>query len=204
MTTFLPLPHLRKVEHFSPETLIQKIRKVTLLLEPQHFPYQEAQIELCPLTTQEISPPQRYVLPEQLRLIQELRFQLQDWGYELFELQGYLQLWFEGQENPIGLIPPIIEQSIEHDHSRHWIICDGMHRCYLARTSFYIPQVLKITGITTPYYAYPNLKGWDDVQILYEAPPSFIKKFHRLKDNKKLYRNFVPEFGNLSIPRGNL
>ena len=28
---------------------------------------------------------------------------------------------------------------VEADQSEHWLICDGMHRCFLARASFCFP-----------------------------------------------------------------
>lgn len=196
------LAPIQKIEQYSPEELIQRLRKVTMLQDPSIAVYEKASIELRPLATSHMSPPQRYVQVKQIKLMQELYFTLQDNGFNLFHLNGFLNLWFEGQSEPVGIIPPILEHSVEQDGSSHWIICDGMHRCFLSRAFFMIPQVVVISNIPYPYYAYPNPNGWNEVEMIYEESKGILKKFHRIRENKKLYRNFVPQFGNLSVPRG--
>ncbi|MEK7483932.1 MAG: hypothetical protein AABZ60_06345 [Planctomycetota bacterium] len=196
------LAPIQKIVHYSTEELMQRIRKVTMLQDASVCVYEKASIEIKPLHPSQMAPPQRYVQVKQIKLLQELHFALQEKGFNLFALNGYLHLWFEGQSDPVGIIPPVLEHSIEQDGSSHWIICDGMHRCFLARAFFILPQVVLISNIPYPYYAYPNPGGWADVELLYEETQGVLKKFHRIRANKKLYRNFVPQFGNLSVPRG--
>lgn len=193
---------IQKIVHYPIETLVQKLREVTMLQEPEVRVYEKAQIEVKTLHSSKMSPPQRYVLGKQIMLLQELDFSLKEQGFDFLHLNGYLDVWFGDNELPVGILPPILEQSIENDGSIHWIICDGMHRCYLSRAYFTAPQVVLISHVPFPYYAYPNPSGWDEVEMIYEEEKGLIKKFHRIRENKKLYRNFVPQFGNLSVPRG--
>jgi hypothetical protein len=79
---------------------------------------------------------------------------------------------------------------------------------YVARLEWKTPQVAYIRGIPAgyPYYAYP-IPGdncWDVVKILEGShiPSGLIKKWHRISDNKTLYRNFNSSFTNVGGPRG--
>lgn len=110
----------------------------------------------------------------------------------------------DGKEEVITILPPIIEEHTEADGTKHSIICDGQHRCYLARIMHMPIVVVRIEKVSVPYYAYPAPNGWNDVQLVDSIGPTMIKKHHRLPDGKyqALYRNFDSQFTNCSKPRG--
>ena len=47
---------------------------------------------------------------------------------DLFTLNGFVRLTLEGCDEPVDLLPPVIEESIERDGTLHFIVNDGMHR----------------------------------------------------------------------------
>lgn len=193
-----------KVEHFSPEELIKRLRNVTMLKAPDIYPYRDVFISLERISTEFIAPPQNYVLVDELKKVRSLKWALQEQGVDIFNLNGYIKIWFEGADSPIDLLPPVVEESIEADGSVINIINDGMHRVYMAKIEWVIPQVIFIRGIPKdlPYYAFPLRDGWDDVVIEEELPEGYLKKWHRWHDYKSLYRNFNSAFDNVGAPRG--
>lgn len=110
----------------------------------------------------------------------------------------------EVTEQWVTVLPPIVEVSEEGDRSVANIINDGMHRCFLARVSRVIPDVVRISGVPKkwPYYAFPLAEGWRDVQVIKTLDEDTLKKFHRTKEYKKLYRDFNSAFTNVGGPRG--
>ena len=195
------------VKHFSKEILIGKLRNLTMLKDLYNYIYKDVYISLEKVNTKSLVPPQNYVLNYELAQKRELRFALLEKGYDLFNLNGYLELTVENESGHgsqvVTLLPPVVEESIENDGMIVPIINDGMHRIYLARIERINPEVIYVRGIPKefPYYAYPVCNGWDDVERIYEIAKGYTKKWHRIKDNKKLYRNFDSVFTNCSKPR---
>ncbi len=194
-----------KVQQHSVEELMENMRRVAMLTKPDAFPYEAAQVELRSLPTDDIAPAQRYVLTQELLKVRNLRWALREHGIDLFELNGYVSIWLDGYDEPIDVLPPVIEQSPEADGSIVSILNDGMHRVYLARMERCPIQVVYVEGVPQqfPYYAFPLVNGWHDVEIVSELPEGYIKKWHRIKDYKSLYRNFNSGFTNVGGPRGN-
>jgi len=193
-----------RIEKHSADELIDRMRKVSMLTDPGIYIYKDAYISLEKIRTDFFSPPQSYVLTGELQKVRELRWQLKKFGVELFCLDGYVSVYPEDGGGPVDVLPPVIEESIEADGSVHNIICDGMHRITLARMEWTVPQVLFVRGIpeATPYYAYPVPGGWSEVVTRDDLPENFIKKWHRIKEYKTLYRNFNSAFDNVGGPRG--
>lgn len=193
-----------KVIGHSQEELIRKLRRVTMLTDPSLYVYKDVFISLEKIHTRFLAPPQSYVLVKELQKVRELKWQLEGHGIDLFTLNGYVSLYLEGYEEPIDLLPPIVEESLEQDGSIFNIVCDGMHRVYLARMEWVAPQVVFIRGLpeNMPYYAFPIPEGWPAVAIKEDLPEGFIKKWHRIRDYKSLYRNFNSSFNNVGGPRG--
>lgn len=183
--------------------LIEKLRNITMLKDPSVFIYRDVFISLEKLNTNCLVPPQNYVLDYELLKKRELKYALKERGYDLFDLHGYWEFRLEGDNALRTLLPPIVEESIEEDGNVIPIICDGMHRIYLARAEGKQLEVVYIRGIPKqyPYYAYPVRGGWDRVKVMNNLPAGYIKKWHRIEDNKKLYRNFDSVFKNCSEPR---
>ncbi len=192
------------VEHHSAEELITRLRNVRLLKKPEIKIYENCTITLEKISTRYLYPTQRYVLIQELEKVRDLRWALQDMGYDIFNLNGYLDLWLNGENEPITLLPPVVEESIEQDGSVIILVNDGMHRLYLAHRQWVIPQVVFVRGIpkTYPYYAYPNPFQWEGIEIIDELPEGYIKKWHRISDYHTLYRDFNSAFSRVGAPRG--
>ncbi len=195
---------IQRVVRHAIEELYDNLRKVTMLTGPETFVYQHCPIELPALHTDHIAPAQRYVLTQGIKKVRDLRWALQDHGIDLFKLDGYVTMWLEGCDDPIDLLPPVVEESVEADGSVVNILNDGMHRVYLARMERSPIQVVSVRDMPGeyPYYAFPLVNGWDDVQIVQDLPEGYIKKWHRIRDYKSLYRNFNSAFTNVGGPRG--
>ncbi len=193
-----------KVEKHSQEELMANLRQVTMFTDSQQRIYANTCISLEHIRPEYLSPPQSYVLTGELQKVRQLRWALQEHGVDLFHLEGYVTIYREDWPQPIDVMPPIIEESVEQDGSVHQIVCDGMHRVYLARLEWVIPQVVFIRGIPRemPYYAFPVQGGWDTVVLRDDLPEGFIKKWHRIAQYKTLYRDFNSAFCNVGGPRG--
>jgi hypothetical protein len=193
-----------KVEHFPAADLISRLRRVTMLKRPEIEVYANAHISLERIAVESLYPAQRYVLSQELLKVRQLSWELERFGYDLFKLDGYLRVWSEGAEQPINLLPPVVEESIERNGRVVNIINDGMHRLYLAYLQWAIPQVIFVRGVPKdlPYYAYPNPGQWQGIELIDALPESYIKKWHRIRDYHALYRNFNSAFENVGAPRG--
>ncbi|MFZ5634706.1 MAG: hypothetical protein ACOY40_17900 [Bacillota bacterium] len=193
-----------RIERHGTGELIERLRRVSMLTHPDIFIYRDAFISLEKIRTEFLSPPQSYILTSELQKVRNLRWQLREFGVELFCLDGYVSIYLEDGDEPVDVLPPVVEESVEEDGSVHNIICDGMHRVSLARMEWAVPQVIFVRGIPKdkPYYAYPVPGGWDAVVTREDLPGGFIKKWHRIKEYKTLYRNFNSSFSNVGGPRG--
>lgn len=193
-----------RIERHGADELLQRMRRVSMLTHPDIFVYRDSFISLESIRAELLSPPQSYILAGELQKVRNLRWQLKDFGVELFRLDGYVSIYLEGEDDPVDVLPPVVEESVEEDGTVHSIICDGMHRVSLARMEWAIPQVVFIRGIPgdKPYYAYPVPGGWSQVVLREDLPDGFIKKWHRIKEYKTLYRNFNSAFSNVGGPRG--
>ena len=197
---------IERVEVFNQDELLARIRQVTMLKDPDTRPYENAYISLEKISIQDLVPPQRYVLRENILRIRKLKWELEKHGIDIFQLNGFVRIHLEGVEEPVDLMPPVIEESIEKNGRLVPIVCDGMHRVYVAYLEWVIPQVIYVRGIPKqlPYYAYPVPdENWENIELRDDIPGTFIKKWHRIEDNKQLYRNFNSTFVNVGGPRGN-
>jgi hypothetical protein len=83
-----------------------------------------------------------------------------------------------------------------------------MHRLYLARLERVAPQVVYVRGVPKeyPYYAFPRPEGWTGIDLLPDNPDpkTYLKKCHRRRDNKRLYRDFQSVFANVGRSRSQL
>ncbi len=192
-----------EVKRFPIDELIKRLRNVTMLKAPEVLIYHNAFISVEKIAPLSMSPPQNYILRQELKKVREIKWALEDHGIDLFELNGFIRLTLEGYDEPVDLLPPIVEESIERDGSVHLIINDGMHRVYMALREWVIPQVVFVRGIPKdlPYYAYPVPGGWDKLEEREDLPPGYLKKWHRISNYHALYRNFNSAFSNVGGPR---
>lgn len=195
---------IEQVEHFPAKDLIERLRRVTMLKRPDIYVYERAAISLEQMAIECLHPAQRYVLVQELTKVRRLKWELAKFGYDLFRLDGYLRIWLEGEEHPIDLLPPVVEESIEKNGRVVNIINDGMHRLYVALLEWVSPQVVFIRGVPEdlPYYAFPHPTQWRDIDLVESLPEGYIKKWHRIEDYKTLFRNFNSAFENVGAPRG--
>jgi hypothetical protein len=199
------------IERHSAGELIANLRRVPLLNQPEKLIYAHALITLECIHTNFLHPPQNYLWLEELRKVQDLRWGLAAHGVDLFRLDGYVTYTVgqeDGSEATYDVYPPVIEESIEADGTVALLINDGMHRVYLARLEWVAPQVVYVRGIPkdSPYYAYPRPERWEGIDILAENPDpkAYLKKCHRVRDNKRLYRDFQAVFKNVGRSRSRL
>ena len=195
-----------RLEHFGPDDLLSRLRGLTMLKDREVRPYGEAFISLENIAVEELHPAQRYVLKSELLKVRALKWALEEKGADLFRLNGFLRLTLEGSDEPVDLLPPIVEESVERNGRITHIVCDGMHRVYLAFLEWVVPQVVFVRGVPRhlPYYAFPiPERDWTKIELRDDIPSSFIKKWHRIEENKRLYRDFNSTFSNVGGPRGN-
>ena len=193
-----------RVQRFSEIDLIVRLRKVYMLKDKNRRPYVFSVISLESINLNCLIPAQRYVLSDELKKVRDLKWALLEHDVDIFKLDGYVKCWFDGIDEPIDVLPPIVEESFEPNDSVVNIVNDGMHRIYMALLEGITPQVVFIRGVlkSCPYYAYPVPGGWNSVEIVDSLPENYIKKWHRIKNNKTLYRNFNSAFENVGGPRG--
>jgi len=70
------------------------------------------------------------------------------------------------------------------------------------------PQVVYVRGVPKeyPYYAFPRPGGWEGIDLLANNPDpeAYLKKCHRRRENKRLYRDFQAVFANVGRSRSQL
>lgn len=203
--------YIIKLTRHSPEDLLARLRRVPLLNQPEIQVYAEALITLEHLQTDQLAPTQNYVWLAELRKVQELRWSLAERGVDLFHLDGFVTFTLRnaaGAEESYDVYPPVVEESIEADGRVALVINDGMHRLYLARLEWVVPQVVYVRGVPReyPYYAFPRPGGWEGLDLLPDNPDpkTYLKKCHRVRHNKRLYRDFQAVFANVGRSRSQL
>ena len=159
---------IERVERHGTEELVANMRRVGMLTKPEVHPYSKSIIELATFHTDEIAPAQRYVLTQEILKVRELRWALGELGVDVFKLDGYVTIWIRGYDDPIDVLPPVIEESEEADGSVVKILNDGLHRVYLARMERCPVQVVYVRNVPAqyPYYAFPLVNGWNDVETV--------------------------------------
>jgi hypothetical protein len=194
---------IQAVERYSEVQLIENLRNVTMLKAPDVKVYEKAFISLETVAVSCLAPPQNYILRPELKKVRELKWALSEHGIDVFSLNGFVRLKLEDSEEPVDLLPPIVEESIEKDGTVHFIVNDGMHRVYMALREWVSPQVVLIRGIPKhlPYYAFPVPGGWNAIEERDDLPPGYLKKWHRIENYYSLYRNFNSTFVNVGGPR---
>ena len=216
------------VRFYTQHDLVAKLRKVTMLHDKATFPYKNADIQVTDIAIAQLAPTQLYVLRAEFEKVRDLRWALLKHGLDMLRLGeariidgrlseqagvgqplGFVEFDLQidvDQVQTLTLLPPVVEVQEEADRSRHNLINDGMHRCYLARVSRVIPAVVRIEGIPKdlPYYAFPTPGGWIDVQMVETIGAKLIKKHHRFPhpEYKRYYRDFNSAFTNVGGPRG--
>ncbi len=80
------------VERFSENQLIERLREVTMLKAPEIKVYSKTFISLERVSPSSLSPPQNYILREELKKVRELKWALEEHEVDLFSLNGFVRL----------------------------------------------------------------------------------------------------------------
>jgi hypothetical protein len=187
-----------RYEMMAEQTLLARLKKTQLKGYGQPYIYAHSHLEIREqVDPNSLIPAQKYVLESDFLTIEGLYKTFLQESIDIFALKGGILFWIEDEtgqeEGPIPLIPPIIEESIEPDGQKVWLINDGMHRVYTSRKLEKLINIIFVQNVPQeyPYYAYPLKNGWSDVIEIKEIPDNFLKKEYRNKDNyKALFRNF--------------
>ena len=196
-----------KIQKISESEFLKRLKNVVMLKAPGTRPYKDAVVTLEKLATDDLYCPQRYLIEQNLKDIAELNWALKKKGVDMFDLNGFARFWLEGEKEPHDILPIIVEESIEENGKIRNIICDGMHRAFIARSYLKIPQVAFIRGIPKkfPYYNYPVYPGteWDKLDLFpaLPLPEGYIKKWTREENYKAYYKDFNSQFKNVSVAR---
>ncbi len=194
-----------EVERFSREELFSALRETRLRGFDGVRVYAEASFELVTSDPGDLAPAQRYVLEAGVAKILELREALLGHGVDVFDLDG--GIWVRTSDTPeerIPVIPPVVEESKEPDGRTVWIINDGIHRVFAARSLGLPINTVRVAGVSPdcPYYAFALPNGWAEVAELEELPDGFQKKAYRQPDNyKALFREFNDVFPGVQKER---
>jgi hypothetical protein len=188
------------VERFSPDELLARLAETRLRGFGGARPYAEASLELVSLSPEDLAPAQRYVLRPSVAAILELREALLGHGVDVFALDG--GAFVRTADEIVPVIPPIVEESREPDGRTVWIINDGIHRVYAARSLGRPISVVRATDVSHPYYALALPGGWSEVEELDELPERYEKKTYRQPEGyKALFREFNEVFPGVQKER---
>jgi hypothetical protein len=189
-----------KVERFSADELLARLAKTRLRGFGAARPYADASLELVSLSPEDLAPAQRYVLRPSVAAILELREALLGHGVDVFALDG--GAYVRTADELVPVIPPIVEESREPDGRTVWIINDGIHRVYAARSLGLPVSVVRATNVSHPYYALALPGGWAEVEELDELPERYEKKTYRQPEGyKALFREFNEVFPGVQKER---
>jgi len=191
---------ITRIQRFDVDELFAALRRVSLHGRPLSLPYARADLTLLEaFAPDELVPAQLYVQRRELTKIARLAEALREHDVDLTALRGYVRFWTpDGPEEGMDLLPPVVECSREQAGPCIKLINDGMHRVYSARAAGRRITVVYAAGIPddTPYYAYPNPRGWAGVEEIDEITEAFAKKNYRLEPHRSLYRDFNTAFRN--------
>lgn len=202
------------LERFSREELLSRIAQVRLRGFDGARPYSLASLELVTVSPDELAPAQRYVLRPTVETVLALRQELLPHGIDIFALDGgaYVRADQPSERFPpyrtgnapevVPVIPPVVEESVEPDGRTVWIINDGIHRVYAARSLGLPITVVRASAVSHPYYALALAGGWTEVDELDELPERYEKKTYRDPSNyKALFREFNDVFPGVQKER---
>ena len=193
-----------KFEYYTTPILVEKLREVHMKKRPAQKIFKNAKITLKEnLNPDDIKFAQYYVLEKDLNEISATRKELLKYGVDIFKLNGFIRVFYRDEEDcqvkVFDVLPPVVEISEADDGIP--LLDDGMHRVYLAREAGSTINVIEIEGADPnyPYYAFPNYEGWNNLKKCKEVPD--IKKNYRIREYKKLFRDFNTAFMNVTQSR---
>jgi hypothetical protein len=192
----------------SEEEILNRLKRTRLRGFDRAEVYRDATLEIANVSTDALTPAQRYVLTDGVETILEVADAFESKGIDVFALRGALLFWPEGtdpEKDPaIPFLPPVIEESRVPDGRTVLLINDGIHRVYAARKRGRSLNVVLAKNVPPeyPYYAYGLPDGWAQVEELSELTEGYQKKAYRNPDNyKALFRDFNEIFEGIQKQR---
>lgn len=171
------------------QTQTQIINSVleTRTLEGDYPVYENASVDLIPLSPDCVYPTALYVLQSHLDNVWCIYERLLNSGINIFQLDGIVE--FEG-----GIIaPPVVELSDGVP-----AIVDGIHRFYIARQLGFEVNSLYIERASMPIISYPV--GWNEV-VLYDKKPEEARLLRKLRsgieDKSEVLKTYYRDFSFL-------
>jgi len=195
---------ITKFELLPESDLLIRLRTVRLRGFDHAQVYRASHIQVIRTIPASCKPAQRYVLKGGVNTILRLAYEFAFKGVDIFSLRGVLLFWLDGQQEPISLLPPIIEESVDKDGSLILLINDGIHRIYAANRLGVNINVVTISNVPHeyPYYAYPLPGGWSAVEEINALTPDYERKEYRNPaDYKALFRDFNEVFPGVQKKR---
>lgn len=195
---------ITRVEQLPCGEVVDKLRSVSLRGYGGVRPYADADVRfVSDFDTDSVLPAQNYVLRSGVESVLTLRRELAAWNIDPFAMNGGVLIWTDGEPlRPRTLLPPIIEQSLEPNGELVDLVSDGMHRIFAARAAGLRVSVIRISGVSSPYYAFPITGGWTEVHVLDELAAGYQKKRYREPDDyKALFRDYNEVFPGIQLPR---
>ena len=196
---------IKVIKLWDHDQLFSNLRRVKLVGHGQPEVYEKSSMALLTVDPNNIFPAQRYVLSDNVDVLNKLYKQVLCFGYDIFALDGVIHFWVEGSEIPVPIAPPVVEVSFEHNdtvppvfpllnrglHHGVPLINDGMHRVFAAKALGKNINVVLVDNPSHPYYATAVEGSWENVSVLESIPRDFVKKTYRDPDNyKALFRDF--------------
>ena len=187
--------------------LLSRLKRTRLRGFERPYLYEHASLGIVEaVDPADLAPAQRYVLREDLGSVVAIHRALAEKGVDVFALKGALFFTQEddAEQESIPFTPPIVEESVEPDGRKVWLINDGIHRVYSAMKLGSPINIVLARGVPPeyPYYAYALEKGWDEVEELGELPDHYLKKTYRDPNNyKSLFRDFNEVFPGVQKQR---
>jgi hypothetical protein len=188
------------VQRYPLSWVIERLRAVRLHKSTLRV-YKDANIVSETIPPETVYPCQLYCLQSILDRLKELGEALRAEGIDLMNLDGAVEYLCE--DRVFQVIPPVVETDRVTGLP---IVCDGVHRLFIARTLERSCQVLWVKDPTVSYYADPNKAGWRDV-MLHKDHASMhkavgLKRWYRSSRNGYLtgFRDFNSVFVNVYVP----
>lgn len=199
---------LLRWEMMSAEETLDRLAQTRLRGHGQKLIYEKARLSVVQqIDTDRLVPAQRYLWKRDLDNAMAMQRLFAQEGLDVFALEGTVMFWIERdgeEEGPIPMTPPIVEESIEADGQKIWLINDGMHRIAAARSLGRKINVILAENVPAeyPYYAFPAPGGWQDVQTYDLRPEGATKKLYRFPETyKDLFRDFNDVFPGMQKDR---